>query len=106
MHKTKNIGEFASQIYQHWQATQWNKKHCRIIAKTFVEQIWYINNVLKTFPDATLEIDNEFLCIKYAKGSGRINISYLELDVFIPEVEAVCYKYGKKLIRPSLFIAA
>ena len=86
---------------------KWTNKHCMEVGKIYKEQVWYCDNVLKTFPTAQIfhnEIDTLF--IQYPTGGGKILIDRLEWDILIPEIETVCAKHGKRLFNVNHHLIA
>jgi hypothetical protein len=75
----------------------WNKQHCRAVAGTWKDQLWYIDNVLKTFKDANISYDQDFIYIQYSTGNGKIAAGGLEYNVLFPYIEQVCDKHNARL---------
>jgi hypothetical protein len=86
----------------------WNSKHCGSIARTYKDQLWYFDNVLKTFPESTISINQDGnLLVTYSTGSARIEIKALEWEVLIPYIQDVCRKHNRQfnLQHPALMAA-
>lgn len=85
---------------------RWTKTHCISIGRTYKEQLWYCNHVLKTFPTAQIYHDGYSLFIKYPNGSGKILLTDMEWAVLIPEIEATCQQHGKILFNVNNHLIA
>lgn len=78
---------------------EWTKSHCRVVGKVYKEQLWYIDNVLKTFETGQVFFDSDNLYIKYPMGSAKIKLDELEREILLPEIETIVNHYGKMLFN-------